>query len=122
MSAPSCDANNPSQLYKQLSKEIRDVKIVPIQRRIFNEAKGLQKITSLVADNYAPIVHSITNKYYCLAATHALMKYVETMQSTIFSPRSLRIEFQGCDQTCMIGNFFRIYNTYHQYTTNLKRI
>lgn len=103
MPSTSCDAANPSQLYVQLSREVHNIKVVPIQRRIFNEAKGLQKLNSLVSDEFVPIVHTITSKYYCLAASHALLKYVELVQSTIFSSRSLRIDFQGCDQTCMIG-------------------
>lgn len=103
MSATSCEANNPSQLCLQLQKEVSNASIVPIQRRAFNEATGLQKLNSVVADLYSPVVHSITSKYYCLAAGAALLKYIEIMHSMIFSAKSLKVEFQGSDQTCMIG-------------------
>jgi len=103
MPATSCDANNPSQLYSQLRQEVSNVNIVPIQRRIFNEGKGLQIINTLVVSQYAPVVHLITNKYYCLAASAALLKYAELSHSILFSSKCLKIEFQGSEQTCMIG-------------------
>lgn len=104
MSATACETSSPSQLFLQLKKEVANVKMVPIQRRIFNEGKGLQKLHTLAAEEYAPVVHTLTNKYYCLAACHALFKYIELSHSTIFASHSLRIEFQGCEQTCMIDH------------------
>ncbi|CAL8147507.1 unnamed protein product [Orchesella dallaii] len=104
MPSTSCDLNNPSQLCLQLRKEVSNVNIVPIQRRIFNEGKGLQKINSLVSGQYASVIHLVTNKYYCLAASSALLKYAELVQSVLFSPKCLKIEFQVSEQTCMIDH------------------
>jgi len=96
----------PSQLYLQLRNEVSNVAIVPIQRRIFSEAKGYTKLKEIVAEQFAPVIHLITQKYYCLSAAAAVLKYVELSQLVIFSPRAMKVEFQGSEKTCMIGNCY----------------
>ena len=45
------------------------------------------------------------NRYYALAATSALLKYVEFIQNIVYAPNSLRVIFKGSEQTAMIGQF-----------------
>lgn len=89
----------------QLQKELPNVQVVPIERKVFNEAQGFQKLKALAAEEFGPIVQAITNKYYCLSSCCALLKYIELVHPMIFAPKSLRIVFQGSDQTCMIGKY-----------------
>uniref|UniRef100_F7BB99 DNA mismatch repair protein MutS core domain-containing protein n=1 Tax=Ciona intestinalis TaxID=7719 RepID=F7BB99_CIOIN len=42
------------------------------------------------------------SRYYCLAASAALIKYVEFVQNTIYASESLRIVFKGSEQTTLI--------------------
>lgn len=43
-------------------------------------------------------------RYYCLAAVAALLKYVEFIQNSVYAPKSLKIRFQGSEQTAMIDS------------------
>lgn len=45
----------------------------------------------------------VATKYYCLAASAALLKYVEFVQNVVYAPSSLRVHFKGSEQTAMIG-------------------
>jgi DNA mismatch repair protein MSH4 len=104
MSATSCDVSGqPSRLFVQIRKEVPQTPVVPLQRRLFNEAKGLQRIQHLVVDQFSSVIHTVTQKYYSLSATAALVKYVELVKAVVFTPKSLKIEFQGSEKTVMIG-------------------
>ena len=43
-------------------------------------------------------------RYYCLAAVAALLKYVEFIQNSVYAPKSLKVCFQGSEQTAMIDS------------------
>jgi DNA mismatch repair protein MSH4 len=86
-------------MYNQIKTELSNVEIVPILRKAFSEGKGLQRVKQLVVAKFNPVVQVVTQKYYCLAAAAALLKYVELVQSIIFSPKSMKIEFQGSENT-----------------------
>jgi len=104
MLSSSCDVSGqPTRLFLQIKKEFPETPIIPLQRRLFNEGKGLQRIQNLVADKFSSVVHTVTQKYYSLSSTAALLKYLELVRSVIFTPKSLKIEFQGSEKTVMIG-------------------
>ena len=42
-------------------------------------------------------------RYYALAAAAALLKYVEYAQRIIYTPQSMKIEFQGSPNAATIG-------------------
>ncbi|EMP33212.1 MutS protein like protein 4 [Chelonia mydas] len=44
------------------------------------------------------------HRYYCLAAVAALLKYVEFIQNSVYAPKSLKVCFQGSEQTAMIDS------------------
>ena len=52
-----------------------------------------------------PIDLQFSRRYYCLAATAALLKYVEFIQNVVYAPNSLKVVFRGSEQTTMIGKF-----------------
>lgn len=41
-------------------------------------------------------------RYYCLAASAALLKYFEFIQNSVYAPKSLKVTFTGSEQTAMI--------------------
>lgn len=109
MPATCCELlGQPSRLYIQLQKEFPEVPIVPLQRRVFNEAHGLDRIKQLVAEQFFSVVHLVTTKYYSLAAAAALIKYLELVQSIIFTPRTVKIEFQVSENSVMIGKDYYV--------------
>ncbi|KAK0063937.1 mutS protein 4-like isoform X1 [Biomphalaria pfeifferi] len=61
-------------------------------------------IKHLCASEYTNIELQISTKYYCLATTAALLKYVEFIQNMIFAPNSLKAEFRGCEHSTMIDS------------------
>lgn len=106
MPSTCCEmGGTPSQLYTQLRSEVSNVEIIPVLRKSFSEGRGLQRVKHLVVEKYSSVVQVVTQKFYCLAAAAALLKQIELVQSLIFSPASMKVEFQGSDNTCMIGNF-----------------
>lgn len=55
-------------------------------------------------DMHVYILEPLLNRYYCLAAVAALVKYVEFTQNMILAPASINVTFSGCENTTMIGN------------------
>ena len=49
----------------------------------------------------------IFNRFYALAAAAALIKYVEFSLNMLFSPKSLRVEYQGSQTTMVIGKIIK---------------
>ena len=64
---------------------------------------GLQVIKHLCLPEYRTVEMEVRAKYYCLATSAALIKYVEYIQNIIYAPNSLQVVFKGSEQTTMIG-------------------
>ncbi|XP_059143835.1 mutS protein homolog 4-like, partial [Physella acuta] len=97
-----CESGANSKLFSLLTNHFPNVTKSAVQRRYYNEAKGLFYIKNLCASEYHSIELQISNKYYCLATTGALLKYVEFIQNIIFAPKSLKAVYRGCEHTTMI--------------------
>uniref|UniRef100_A0A5F8GRM5 MutS homolog 4 n=1 Tax=Monodelphis domestica TaxID=13616 RepID=A0A5F8GRM5_MONDO len=52
---------------------------------------------------FSTVLASI-QKYYCLAAVAALLKYLEFLQNAVYAPKSLKVLFQGSEKTLMIDS------------------
>ncbi|UYV61058.1 hypothetical protein LAZ67_1003267 [Cordylochernes scorpioides] len=96
-------AGGGSKLFQLISAQFPQSTITTVQRKYFNEARGLQYITHLCVPEYSSVEMEVNSKYYCLAAGAALLKYVEYIQNVVYAPRSLKILFRGSDNTMMIG-------------------
>ncbi|XP_037355926.1 mutS protein homolog 4 isoform X2 [Talpa occidentalis] len=82
----------------------KNVNFTTIQRKYFNETKGLEYIEQLCITEFSTVLMEVQSKYYCLAAVAALVKYVEFIQNSVYAPKSLKICFQGSEQTAMIDS------------------
>ncbi|XP_026789533.3 mutS protein homolog 4 isoform X2 [Pangasianodon hypophthalmus] len=80
----------------------KSVAFTAIQRKYFNEGKGLEYIQQLCAPEFNTVLMDVQTKYYCLAAAAALLKYLEFIQNSVYAPRSLKVSFTGSEQTAMI--------------------
>ncbi|KAM3914999.1 mutS protein homolog 4 [Leptodactylus fuscus] len=93
-----------SELLRLISENFKDFSFTTIQRRYFNETKGVEYIEQLCAPEFSTVLMEVKSKYYCLAAVAALLKYVEHTQNSVYAPKSLKIRFQGSEQTAMIDS------------------
>ncbi|KAK3612393.1 hypothetical protein CHS0354_031987 [Potamilus streckersoni] len=98
----ACEAGSTSKLFKVISDDFQNVSISTVQRKYFNETRGLQYVQQLSIPEYNMVEMEVSSKYYCLAAAAALIKYVEFVQNMYFAPASMRFVFKGSEHTTMI--------------------
>ncbi|KAK3778298.1 hypothetical protein RRG08_016762 [Elysia crispata] len=94
--------SSSNKLFSLISDHFPTVTVSSVQRRYFNESKGLQCVKHLCATEYKSIELQISTKYYCLATAAALLKYVEHIQNIMFASSSLKVVFKGCNHITMI--------------------
>ncbi|XP_009573201.1 PREDICTED: mutS protein homolog 4-like, partial [Fulmarus glacialis] len=104
MSNTACDAGNTTKLFSLITEHFKNVTFTTVQRKYFNETKGLEYIEQLCASEFSTIFMEVQSKYYCLAAAAALLKYVEFIQNSVYAPKSLKVCFQGSEKTAMIDS------------------
>ncbi|XP_063284105.1 mutS protein homolog 4 [Pelobates fuscus] len=104
MSNTACDNGSSTKLFRLITENFKDVSFTTVQRKYFNETKGLEYIEKLCAPEFSTVIMEVQSKYYCLAAVAALFKYVEFIQNSVYAPKSLKIRFQGSGQTAMIDS------------------
>ncbi|XP_071605913.1 mutS protein homolog 4 isoform X1 [Heliangelus exortis] len=104
MSNTACDPGNTTKLFSLITEHFKNVTFTTVQRKYFNETKGLEYIEQLCASEFSTIFMEIQSKYYCLAAAAALLKYVEFIQNSVYAPKSLKVRFQGSEKTAMIDS------------------
>ncbi|KAM4872669.1 mutS protein homolog 4 isoform 2-T2 [Thomomys bottae] len=102
MSNTACVVGNSTKLFTLITENFKNVNFTTIQRKYFNETKGLEYIEQLCIAEFSTVIMEVQSKYYCLAAVAALLKYVEFIQNSVYAPKSLKICFQGSEQTAMI--------------------
>jgi DNA mismatch repair protein MSH4 len=49
------------------------------------------------------VVYPLSIRFYALAAAAALLKYIEYVRNVLFAPKSLKVEYQGSQNTMVIG-------------------
>ncbi|XP_014778440.1 mutS protein homolog 4 [Octopus bimaculoides] len=98
----ACENGNMSKLFQVISNNLSNCCMSTVQRKYFNESKGLQFIRQLCLPDYNSVEMEVASKYYCLATASALLKYVEFIQNIVYAPSTLKIIFRGCENTTMI--------------------
>ncbi|XP_041828884.1 mutS protein homolog 4 isoform X2 [Melanotaenia boesemani] len=93
-----------TKLFKLITENFPGVAFTAIQRKYFNERKGLEYIQQLCAPEFGTVLMEVQAKYYCLAAAAALLKYFEFLQSSVYAAKSLKVSFKGSEQTAMIDS------------------
>jgi DNA mismatch repair protein MSH4 len=64
-----CEGATATKLYTMISNYCPHVNLATVQRKYFNESKGLQMVRQLVVPEYNSVELEISAKYYCLAAS-----------------------------------------------------
>ncbi|KAG7509788.1 kinectin isoform X6 [Solea senegalensis] len=93
-----------TKLFNLITENLPAVAFTAIQRKYFNERKGLEYIRQLCAPEFGTVLMEVQAKYYCLAAAAALLKYLEFIQNSVYAAKSLKVSFKGSEQTTMIDS------------------
>ncbi|XP_043855264.1 mutS protein homolog 4 [Dromiciops gliroides] len=104
MSNTACVSGNSTKLFTLITENFKNVTFTTIQRKYFNESKGLEYIEQLCTAEFSTVLMEVQSKYYCLAAVAALLKYMEFTQNSMYAPKSLKVCFQGSEKTAMIDS------------------
>ncbi|OAD55100.1 MutS protein like protein 4, partial [Eufriesea mexicana] len=89
-------------LHRSIIDKFPEVEVTAISRVHFNDTIGLERIKSLCNPEYSSVELFVKQKYYALAAVAALLKYIEYAQRIVYTPKSMKIEFQGSPNATMI--------------------
>ena len=98
-----CSIGQKSRLVTEIEREYPYVEIVAVQRRHFNNRKGLRRINALANEAFSSLPPTFGSQYYALAAAGALLKYIESTVGLLYSPKTLRVQFQVSERTALIG-------------------
>ncbi|KAG0231804.1 MutS protein msh4 [Actinomortierella wolfii] len=94
-----------SKLTKCIKDSFPNVVITPLPRRYFNDAQGLEYIQQyIVPESSSTLLVGIQTKYFCLAATAALVKHIETSRNALFLNHSIRFKYQGCHGSMLVDH------------------
>ncbi|XP_037551421.1 mutS protein homolog 4 [Nematolebias whitei] len=93
-----------TKLYKLITENFPGVTFTAVQRKYFNERKGLEYIQQLCAPEFNTVLMEVQAKYYCLASAAALLKYLEFLQNSVYASKSLKVSFKGSEETAMIDS------------------
>ncbi|KAF8773833.1 MutS protein like protein [Argiope bruennichi] len=99
----SLEYGSKTKLICRIKELFPDMTTVTVQRKYFNETKGLQYIQELCATEYKTVEIEVSLKYYCLAACAALLKYFEFKQNATYATNSLKIVYCTIADTTMIS-------------------
>uniref|UniRef100_A0AC35FNI5 DNA mismatch repair proteins mutS family domain-containing protein n=1 Tax=Panagrolaimus sp. PS1159 TaxID=55785 RepID=A0AC35FNI5_9BILA len=94
--------NHMKVMLDVIRSSLKNTKITEVQRRFFNDSKGIEIVKQLGADECCNIDTTVVKKYICLSAAYAVVKYVEYIQNILFQPKSLVITFEAIDESCLI--------------------
>ncbi|XP_037098021.1 mutS protein homolog 4 [Syngnathus acus] len=100
----ACDKGKGTKLFNLITENFQGAAFTAIQRKYFNEKKGLEYIQQLCAPEFSTVLMEVQAKYYCLAAAAALLKYLEFIQNSVYAAKSLKVSFKGSEQTAMIDS------------------
>ncbi|KAF7634374.1 DNA_MISMATCH_REPAIR_2 domain-containing protein [Meloidogyne graminicola] len=76
--------------------------IVPIQRKFFNDALGIELLKRFSLEECSNLDASVYQKYFCMGAVAALIKYTESTHNIGFTHNSLRCIYVAIEDSCMI--------------------
>ena len=87
---------------EEVSAHLPHANTVPVQRKHFNESRGLSLLQQLVTSEARSNDLQYSNKFYCLAAASALLKYLEYSEAVTFRSNSIRVDFQAADKCTVV--------------------
>ncbi|CAO3593979.1 unnamed protein product [Absidia cylindrospora] len=95
--------NPMTKLMQLVEKHFPRIELMSLPRRDFNDEEGLQFIKKFgIEESVTSLLRVISAKYYCLAATSALFKYLEGRDGRAFCEHTLKFVYDTVEGTMMI--------------------
>ncbi|KAF9910598.1 MutS protein msh4 [Linnemannia zychae] len=92
-----------SKLVNIIKETMPGSTITPTARRSFNDSTGLEYIKKyIIKEGSASLLLGIPTKYFCLAATAAVMQHIEESRHAVFLNHSVRFKYQICQGSMVI--------------------
>ncbi|KAF8941708.1 MutS protein msh4 [Haplosporangium gracile] len=92
-----------SKLINIIKETMPNSTITPVARRSFNDTTGLECIKKyIVKEGSASLLLGIPTKYFCLAATAAVMQHIVESRHAVFLNHSVRFKYQICTGSMVI--------------------
>ncbi|CAH3182501.1 unnamed protein product, partial [Porites evermanni] len=103
----ACENGNMSTLFKLLSDQLPYTNLSAVQRKYFNEAKGLEYVKQLCVPEYNTVEMEVASNFLITIPLvsecfQALLKYVEFIQNIVYAPYSVKVLFKGSEKTAII--------------------
>ncbi|KAL7074713.1 hypothetical protein ACQ4LE_006059 [Meloidogyne hapla] len=76
--------------------------IIPIQRKCFNDALGIELLKKIFLEECSNLDASVFQKYFCMGAAAALIKYAENAHNIFCAQNSLKCTYVAMEDSCMI--------------------
>ncbi|KAL3990697.1 MutS domain V family protein [Acanthocheilonema viteae] len=95
-------SNSMNAVLELIRSTYPEVEITMINRRYFNDLKGIELLKQLSSSESSNITSEVYEKYYCMAAAAALIKYVEYIQNVLFAQNSLKVTYLIAEKSCFI--------------------
>ncbi|TIB80971.1 hypothetical protein E3Q22_01587 [Wallemia mellicola] len=98
------EQSSKSLLVSRLLEYHKPANVKSIQRKHFNDIKGLDNIDNFILKDVTKDAKMMVlrSKYYAVAAASALFSYLDSVQTTVFAPNSLSISYQEHKGTMFI--------------------
>ncbi|XP_011300600.1 mutS protein homolog 4 [Fopius arisanus] len=96
------DQKDPNSLYTAIRACFPTTEITEISRIHWNAGSGLERIQTHSVEKFSSIELIVRPKYYALSAVCTLFKYIESIQHTIYTERSVRFEYQVAENATII--------------------
>ncbi|VDM24478.1 unnamed protein product [Toxocara canis] len=95
-------SKNMTAVTEVIKNTFPSVEVTFVARQYFSDQRGVQLVQQLSDDESSNITPEVLQKYYCMAATAALIKYVEYVQNVLFAQSSLKITYETLSKVCFI--------------------
>lgn len=100
---------NPKGIYHIIKSTFKHITITEVERMHFNATTGFERIQTHCAEQFSSVELVVNSKYYALSAAAALFKYIEFIQHIVYTPKSMRIDYETAENATMIGkNIFKL--------------
>ncbi|KAG0369469.1 MutS protein msh4 [Gamsiella multidivaricata] len=94
-----------SKLVNIIKENIPSSIIIPVARRLFNDSVGLQYINKyIIKEDSASLLLDIPTKYFCLAATAAVMHHIEETRNATFLNHTVLFKYQICQGSMIVDS------------------
>lgn len=84
-----------SKFLSAISREFKNIELVSLNRRYFNDNEGSEMLKRLCAPKYKTVLLKLSKKYYAMTSASALLEYIGYAHKAEIGNGSLKVEYQA---------------------------